>query len=242
MSLLSAIKEKLLGKSQRPGPKRVRPVPPPPRSASELPAFSLETAELMRLDPQIRIGLGARNGLLMPARVQAVATRPEIADFVQQTWDQIWRTSGHVLLRAKLYGFLPLEATFRIDSAGEHAGRIVLDHLQDYHPRDARIVAREGDIAGFQLYPNTDDERLVLSPLGIVCTFDSEFGNPYGISLLHRAYAPWYEKWMHGGAKKLLRLRMLKDAYIGDHVLIFPLSCPFISGGLPPLRGCRLSL
>ena len=36
----------------------------------ELPAFTLKTADLMRYDPQVRIGLGARNGLLMAAQVE----------------------------------------------------------------------------------------------------------------------------------------------------------------------------
>ena len=35
-------------------------------------------------------------------------------------------------------------------------------------------------------------------------------------ALLARAYPAWFEKWMPGGAKRTLRLRMIKDAYIGD--------------------------
>ena len=49
-----------------------------------------------------------------------------------------------------------------------------------------------------------------------MCTFDAECGNPYGCALLARAYPAWFEKWMEGGAKRTLRLRMIKDAYIGD--------------------------
>jgi len=33
---------------------------------------------------------------------------------------------------------------------------------------------------------------------------------------LARAYPAWFEKWMEGGAKRTLRLRMIKDAYVGD--------------------------
>lgn len=216
MSFLETLRDKILGRRVSKVEKRRQPLPPPQRTSGELPPFSIETAELMRFDPQVRIGLGARNGLLMPARAQAVSSDARVTGFVQTTWENIWRSTAHVLLRAKLYGFLPLEVKYRVQREGEFAGTIVFDRLQDFHPRNARILMQEGDIAGFQLYPNSDDTRNLPAPLGLVCTFDSEFGNPYGSSLLERAYSPWFEKWMHGGAKKLLRLRMLKDAYIGD--------------------------
>lgn len=215
MSFLATLRDKLLGKQPQ-REKIRRPLPPPKRVSGELPPFSIETADLMRFDPQVRIGLGARNGLLMPARAEAAATDERIARFVQETWDTIWRSTAHVLLRAKLYGFVPLEVKYRVERRGDSSGLIVFDRLQDHHPRDARILLQEDEIAGFQLHSNSDDERNLPAPLGLVCTFDSEFGNPYGSSLLERAYSPWFEKWMHGGAKKLLRLRMLKDAYIGD--------------------------
>jgi hypothetical protein len=218
MAFLDALREKLLGRRGERLPVRRKPVPLPGQRPNELPAFSVETADLMRFDPQIRIGLGARNGLLMPARAQAVAANPQVADFVQSTWDYLWQSSAHVLLKAKLYGFLPLEVSYRVQEGGDAPGLFVFDRLQDHHPRDARILIRDGEIAGFLLHPHSSDERRVPAPLGLVCTFDSEFGNPYGNSLLERAYAPWFEKWMHGGAKKLLRLRMLKDAYIGDRL------------------------
>lgn len=216
MSFLATLRDKILGRRAGVSDKRRRPLPPPHRTAGELPPFSIETAELMRSDPQIRIGLGARNGLLMPARAEAISTDERIANFVRATWENIWQATAHVLLRAKLYGFVPLEVKYRAERQGEFAGAIVFDRLQDHHPRDARILMQGDDIAGFQLHPNSDDTRNLPAPLGLVCTFDSEFGNPYGSSLLERAYSPWFEKWMHGGAKKLLRLRMLKDAYIGD--------------------------
>src|SRR5205823_6339993 len=56
----------------------------------------------------------------------------------------------------------------------------------------------------------------LFAPQALVCTFDADCGNPYGCALLARAYPAWFEKWMEGGAKRTLRLRMIKDAYIGD--------------------------
>src|SRR5262245_62256697 len=68
MNLLTKLKHSILG---RPQP-RVTQLAPPDASGmriDELPPFSLKTADLMRFDPQVRIGLGARNGLLMAAEV-----------------------------------------------------------------------------------------------------------------------------------------------------------------------------
>ena len=215
MSLLNTLRDSLWGRRSRANPPREMS-PPVPRRASELPPFSLETAESMRFDPQVRIGLAARNGLLLPARAEAVASVPAVARFVQGQWDHVWRTQAAVLLRAKLFGFLPLESRLQRQQGGEFEGAIVFQALSDFHPRRARLLVRDGDIAGFRLDAETEFERDVLSPLALVCTYDAEFGNPYGTSLLERAYASWFEKWTAAGAKKLLKLRMLKDAYIGD--------------------------
>jgi hypothetical protein len=214
MSLLHSLRDSLWGKKKG----LVAPREPlaAPARAHDLPPFTLEVIEAMRFDPQIRIGLGARNGLLMSAQATAISGDERVQRFVQSQWNFLWRTAAHVLMRAELYGFLPVELSFREERWGEFAGLYVLNRVRDYSPRRTRLLLREGEIAGFRLDAETKQERDVLAPWGLVCTYDAEFGNPYGTPLLERAYAPWFEKWMHGGAKKLLRLRMLKDAYIGD--------------------------
>jgi hypothetical protein len=115
-----------------------------------------------------------------------------------------------------------LEVRYRQSRGGSHAGAIVIDGLRDHHPRDCRLLVADGEIVGFNLPEEKGQRRRnVIAPLGLVCTFDAEFGNPYGCALLERAYPAWFEKWMDGGAKKTLRLRMIKDAYIGD-VIWYP--------------------
>src|SRR5687767_10559149 len=71
-----------------------------------VPPFDLGIAELMRFDPQIRIGLGARNGLLMSAEVEVGGGPADARAWVQAQWNRIWTTSAPQLLRTKLYGFL----------------------------------------------------------------------------------------------------------------------------------------
>ena len=203
----------------------------------ELPPFSLHTADLMRYDPQVRIGLGARNGLLMAAKVEVKGDDPRVTRWVQHQWDTLWHQSAHQLLRAKLYGFLPFEVVYRQAASGKFRGLLEVERLIDYPLRDTRLLVRGDKIVGFTFEGEWDvgapysaerqketkerageaeREKALFAPRALVCTFDAQCTNPYGCALLARAYPAWFEKWMPGGAKRTLRLRMIKDAYIGD--------------------------
>ena len=216
MSMLKRFQRWLLG--ERPLTADHRP-PTAPRTemrVDELPPFDLHTAELMQFDPQVRIGLGVRNGLLMQGEVEVVGARPHETVWVREQFHRIWSAHAHELSRAKLYGFVPFEVMYRQQRGGPYRGAIEVDRLEPRHPRNTRPLLRDGSVVGFAWRGENGDERKLLAPKALVATFDAQFGNPFGCSLLQRAYAAWQEKWMHGGAKKTLRLRMIKDAYIGD--------------------------
>jgi hypothetical protein len=142
------------------------------------------------------------------------------------------------MLRAKLYGFMPFEVAYRQARGGDFAGLLEVERLIDHPPRDCRLLMAGDQIVGFtdearsaERGTRSDDISLAavpssqlrapssfLAPRALVTTFDADCGNAYGCALLARAYPAWYEKWMPGGAKRTLRLRMIKDAYIGDIV------------------------
>ena len=107
MNLFKTLRHALLG---RPQPKvtRLERVDPTAMRIDELPPFKLHIADLMRYDPQVRIGLGARNGLLMAAEVEVTGDDARVVRWVQHQWDVALARPAHQLLRAKLYGFLPL--------------------------------------------------------------------------------------------------------------------------------------
>src|SRR5437868_1789626 len=108
MNLFNKLRHALLG---RPQPKVTRLDAPDSTGVriDELPPFTLKTADLMRYDPQVRIGLGARNGLLMAARIDVTGGNERVVAWVQQQWNSLWHSAAHQLLRTKLYGFLPFE-------------------------------------------------------------------------------------------------------------------------------------
>jgi hypothetical protein len=238
MNLFTKLRSALLGKRNAP----VTRLPAADHGAmrvDELPPFNLHVADLMRFDPQVRIGLGARNGLLMAAEIEVAGPDPRLTRWVQHQWDALWCAHAQQLLKAKLYGFMPFEVVYRRAAGGDFAGLIEVDRLIDFPPRDVRLLVQDDQIVGFtvdsrfrlpggtsigdSLAPRESSSRPadgsyhdLFAPAALVATFDSECANPYGCALLARAYPPWFEKWMPGGAKRTLRLRMIKDAYVGD--------------------------
>ena len=225
MSFFSRLRDAFLARSSKTAPKPTR-VDPMPMDLAGLPPFNLHVADMMRYDPQVRIGLGARNGLLMAAEVEVTGEQPDMVRFVQAQWNRIWGTAGHQLLRAKLFGFQPFEVVYRLADRGEFAGLVEFQQLLDRPAGSVRLLVSGEEPVGFVLKQSSGmasktngsprHETQVLAPRALVATFDAECGNPYGCALLARAYPAWYEKWMEGGVKQTMRLRMIKDAYIGD--------------------------
>lgn len=215
MNLFSKLRDAFLGRSS---PRRQSaPVVAAPLSlrVDELPPFNLNTADVMRYDPQVRIALAARNGLLMSAQVAITGPQERMNSWVQQQWNRLWAESAQQLLKAKLYGFMPFEVAYREAPAGEFRGLVEVAALKDRHPRDCRLLVQNDEPVGFVL-KQEGEETEILAPLALTTTFEAECRNPYGCALLARAYPTWYEKWMEGGAKRTIRLRMTKDSAVGD--------------------------
>src|SRR5437588_7614106 len=126
MNLLTKLRHALLG---RPQPKVTRLDSPDSTAMriDELPPFNLHIADLMRYDPQVRIGLGARNGLLMAAQVEVSGGEGRVVHWVQHQWDALWHSAAHQLLRTKLYGFLPFEVVYRRAHGGRFDGLIEVE-------------------------------------------------------------------------------------------------------------------
>ena len=67
MNLFSKLRDAFLGRSTARRPTAPVVAAPLTMRFDDLPPFSLSAAEVMRYDPQVRIALAARNGLLMAA-------------------------------------------------------------------------------------------------------------------------------------------------------------------------------
>lgn len=187
------------------------------------PPFSLYMADLMQLDPRVSFGLAISNAMQVPLEVEITGPNKRVNDFVMEQWDRFWRTSRAKVLRAQVYGWMPFEVMYR-----EERGLVSFDGLRDMYPSDAKPLTLRGHLRGIKIEPNSrytsgtaqgPTGQIFLSGMkALWLTCDEQFGNRFGRSMLLPAYPPWYEKTMKGGAIDLRRLRMVKDAWIGDGV------------------------
>lgn len=192
------------------------------------PQFSLLAAEYMRFDPKVTLGLATRNGLLLNAKVKVEADREDVKVFVEKQWEKIWARGGSQILRTKEAGYAGFEIMYQQQDRGPFAGKIVFNSLKDFHPADTRPLIRRSKVVGLTLRrirrrkfaaATTGRGIPIWSPKTLWLTFRRRHGHWFGESLLEHSYAPWFEKWMRGGAIKLRQLRMVKDAWIGDRIL-----------------------
>ncbi len=191
----------------------------------ERPPFSILAAEMMAFDPKVTIGLAVRNGILSNAEVTVEDGPPAIRNFVADLWKMIWRDAAAKIIDTKNFGFSGFEVMYREEGIGrKYSGKIVYDSIRDFHPRDVRPLVNEGRVVGMTVRNCRDaggGRMAIPSPKALWLTYGDRYNSFFGSPLLERAYAPWYEKWMRGGAIKLRQLRMIKDAWIGD-VIRYP--------------------
>lgn len=183
------------------------------------PLFNIFQADLMRVDHQVAFGHAVSNGPLMTAKVIVDAPRPDVKQFVTDQWERFWHDSAGLIMRNKAYGFIAGEIMYKESKEG-----IEFDRLLDRHPRDTRPLIKKGQMVGLRVYncggtttTNQNASAINLRPhKAFWFSYGSEFGSRWGKPLYEKAYDPWYEKRMQGGAIPLRRLRMIKDAWIGD--------------------------
>lgn len=173
-----------------------------------LPVYRLWTGRMMmQSDPVVNFTLDIRDASMQPAEVIIEAKSPQIQLWLQDTWDYLWNEHRPKLLAAKKMGFYAMQPTFKLDKRGF----VSVKGLKDFAWEDCRALEQAGRTVGFAV----KGKRLYF-PQALWTTFGAEFGSPYGTGTLRRMYPAWYEKWMEHGAKYLQKLRMIKDAYIGD--------------------------
>lgn len=162
---------------------------------------------MMDSDPLVRFAMNIRNAMLMPAEITIKCNDPTIKVWLQKQWDFIWNHHRLPFTSAKEYGFSPLQLRWKEDEQG----MMSISDVKDYAVEDSKCLLVDNEIKGMMVRGIE-----VFSPQAMWMTFGSRYSQPYGNGILRRMYPAWFEKWMNHGAKRLLQLRMIKDAYIGD--------------------------
>jgi hypothetical protein len=190
------------------------------------PQFTLQMAEAMLYDHQVWFALQIGNAPLMSAEVEVKGPSAEVNKFVKEQWERIWSTSASKLLKARYFGWCGYEVLYQLVR-----GRKEFAALKDFHPRDVRPIIKSGtgNILGIAVRGTRDGQDPKAAPNPTIVpgmralwlAYDAQHGSRWGTAGDYRAYGPWWDKTTDGGAYDLRRLRMFKDAWIGD-VLRYP--------------------
>lgn len=188
------------------------------------PPFSLTWADLMRFDHQVKFGMCIRNGPAYGLKVEVDSPRPAVKEFVTKQWDRIWSQEAEKLLRDQHYGYLAYEAMYRYAD-----GQFQFDRYIDRHPMDTKPLTLRQKLVGVNFHER--GTKALYGPQALWLTYDAEAGSLFGTSILESPFAPWYEKTMESGANAIRKLRMVKDAWIGDQIyydidFVFPSTTP----------------
>ena len=225
MQLLDKLKAKFLAPLRTMGYK-----PPLPdiwaQAPRDLPAFTFYVIRMMKWDPTVRLGLAMREAPLCNAEfaykegekwVPGIqADKPEVAEFVEQQLQRIWRHDLHKILRAQVWGWSAGEVSYRL-----HNGRVEFDSLTTRHPADTRAREKNGRLAGvrFRRIGKAQQGHVdVLGPKAFWHAYMPEDGSFYGDQVLRGCYSPWADKWLDGMALDVRRLFAHKDSYGGVDV------------------------
>lgn len=172
-----------------------------------LPPWRLWTGRMMiESDPLVEFALNIRNAPLMAAEIDVITNNSQVKNWILKQWNTIWNHHREKVTAAKAFGFTAIQVDWEIKD-----GILDVKGLKDLAPEDSRCLQLDTRTVGWEV-----KGAKAYFPQACWLTFGSKYGNPYGRGCLRRQYPPWYEKWMEHGAKKLLQLRMIKDAYIGD--------------------------
>lgn len=192
-----------------------------PSLVDRIPPFSIFAAEMMERDPQVGFAAKISNGPLYHAQIVVDADSPEVGEFVAAQWSKLWTNHAAAIMRAKQFGYAAFQACYALGASGLWE----FDKLNDFHPRDVRCLTVGGQKVGLRVKAGLRDQANQTPDLwGAAAAwfvFNREYGGWYGRPLFERAYPVWWEKRSRGGAVDLRRLRMQKDAWIGD-VVRFP--------------------
>lgn len=174
--------------------------------------FSLADVEIMRRDYQVSLGLLMLKSPMFTLEWSVKAKNPEVAKYIDQTMRNIWKPNIMKLLRACEYGYAACEVIYKL----KPDGKIWIETLKEFHPRDVRALSIDHELVGFRVkhVEGVNDVDL-LSPKGVWFAINREFGGFYGRSLFLNVWDSWFEKRSKDGAIDIRRLWFYKNAFTG---------------------------
>lgn len=194
--------------------------------------FTLSTVEVMRRDPQVKLGMRMLKAPLTKAKfVITSKSGKEVQDFAAEMFKRIWSRSIDDILDGIFYTRIGLENVYC-----KEEGRICFEAMRSIHPMDMKILTRNGLKWGIKVCNNGEDstgEDIILEgPKSFLYIHDREFSSWQGRSELEAAYPPWLDKNDRFGALAIRKLWFYKNAFGGGILFHPPGNYKFSVGGV----------
>lgn len=201
-----------------------------------LPRFTMDVVDAMRRDYQVKLAMAMKVVPVMKP-LFAITGDPDVVDFVKSELRSIWTSSITDITEGMWYTRFGCEMVYK--RADDDVIRFA--RMAPYHPRDFRILTKDGEIVGLRVTssantadpdgmditsnlpsPSGDRSRaIIFAPKCFVYVHDKKFGGFEGMSELEGAYPPWLEKVREGGANASRSLWAYKCVF-DSGMLIYP--------------------
>lgn len=189
-----------------------------------LPLFSIRAVEMMRRDPQVKLGLSIKAAPYLKVKYK-IEGDPKQVEFIRKTLSRVW---NHLVPKAILAQMYQLSAGELVWRRNAKTGQIEFRTYQDVYPTDVRILHASGVPVGINVYGRTHGSKdgikkpvekiSLLGPKHFLYFHRREFNALRGTSELEGAFPPWIEKTDPQGALASRALWFHKYAFTGGHI------------------------
>lgn len=205
------------------------------------PAINTAIIDAMVRDYQVKLACSMKIVPIMKPKF-SITGDPEVIEFVKSELRSIWTQCITDIATAMWYTRFGCEMVYK---RGDD-GMIRFSRMMPFHPRDFRILSRDGQIAGIRIIASHDSDvdgtnltttdgfgnigasssnnfgmkqKPIWNPKCFCYVHDRKFGSFDGTSELEGAFQPWMDKVKEGGANESRSLWYYKCAF--DSGMIF---------------------
>lgn len=206
-----------------------------------LPAFTLQTVECMRRDPQVQLGMAIKAAPYHRVKL-TLKGDPEVTQFMASQIKRFWQRAIPKIINAFWYTLSAGEISYKVN---EQSGRYEFWQYTEVYPNDVSILSRNlipvglrvqqsggghdryGSMfasmigSGVQAAWNDGKPIDLLFPKGFIYIHRREFNALTGRSDFEAAYESWLEKTDFQGAKHSRKLWFFKNAF-GGGIMLHP--------------------
>jgi hypothetical protein len=106
-----------------------------------LPPLTIEIVDVMKRDPQVKIGMAIKSAPLLKPKFE-IKGRPDIVEFVAKMLRVIWTKAIPEVIQGMWFTRATMEVIYK---RNQQSGQIWFDSVKPIYPGDARVLTRDGN-------------------------------------------------------------------------------------------------